>query len=1346
MASRLNRLRDRRFLYWRLPWLVISLALATTALIGALAQRGAPDPLAPASDSVLARFLNPIERNAHLRLPFIAAELRSITASADGQAVWAVGHTGTILKSSDGGDTWEARTSGTAAPLVSVTFADDGRTGRAVGEGGTILKSSDGGDTWEARTSGTAAPLVSVTFVADGRTGWAVGDGGTILKSSDGGDTWEARTSGTTDRLLSVTFADDGRTGWAVGQGGTILKSSDAGDTWEARTSGTTNRLYSVTFADDGRTGWAVGDGGTILKSSDAGDNWESRYTGNSLNAVTFAADGRTGWAVGERGTILKSIDAGDNWESRYSGTGNSLNAVTFAADGLTGWAVGDSGAILKSTDAGDTWEPPYVGGSFNSVTFAADGLTGWAVGERGIILKSIDAGDNWEPRYSGTTEWLFSVTFADEGRTGWAVGSDGTILKSIDGGDTWDARSSGTAYEFTSATFANDGLTGWAVANTLAVYKSTDGGVTWEGAFPGSSLDFMLSSVTFANDRLTGWAGGVEIIDDGFLPDFRSVILKSIDGGGTWETRYSGTNRGTPEWLSSVMFAANGRTGWAVGRAGIILKSIDGGDTWEARYSGTTEWLTSVTFADDGRTGWAVGSGGTILKSIDGGDNWEARSSGTAYGLTSVAFANDGAEPAQQAIDGGRTGWAVGAGGTILKSTDSGDNWRRLNAKDDYRKYPAPWTWVLFALAIPTLVPVFRHPPPAERAPGIADHFISDRPITAGDPDPLQRRSIADALSRFLRNENTEPPLTIAITGDWGDGKSSLMNLLQADLEKHGTKTVWFNAWHHQKEKHLFAALLQAVRDQAIPSIWRLRKWEFLRALEFRRRLVWSRARRHPGWTALTLALIGSLFLGVLWEDPPRPIELIATESNWLPKLIDALLENNPFPDKFLEFLPPSAAAAIAFFNAFAAPIKRSGANPGRLMAVASGGFRVKRFGNQLGFRYRFGRAFREVTDALRPNTLLVLIDDLDRCQPEQVVEILEAMNFLVSAGRCYIVIGIAPKQVEHCVGLGFKEIAAETIEIPDGGDGSEVRPRKKRRDYARNYLEKLINMEIAIPKLTDAGAARLAEAVSAERDELRRVLIHFATRLAACVVVLAIPVAGYFGYGMFQAAPDSTVFESTAPERFSSTGTTEPIGPTPDPIVTPDPSSGPGAATAEALSGFVPGAKDAVPWWFSLLPAGSLLFATVVAITLLLMRRQEDRIQDSPAFTRALKIWHPLIRAKTNSPRQMKRFMNRVRYFAMASSVSTPCRNHPELRLSGPPNEQHFSESMLVALATLDDLGEDLVIASLRRTNEEAPVADIDGIGEALRKHRGKFENENIDEEDFARFLRRASGVVVH
>ena len=69
------------------------------------------------------------------------------------------------------------------------------------------------------------------------------------------------------------------------------------------------------------------------------------------------------------------------------------------------------------------------------------------------------------------------------------------------------------------------------------------------------------------------------------------------------------------------------------------------------------------MTFTEDGLIGWAVGQGGTVIKTEDGGKTWEPRESGTSEWLNSVAFAGDG-----------RNGWIV-APGTILFTND-GDGW----------------------------------------------------------------------------------------------------------------------------------------------------------------------------------------------------------------------------------------------------------------------------------------------------------------------------------------------------------------------------------------------------------------------------------------------------------------------------------------------------------------------------------------------------------------------------------------------------------------------------------------------------------------------------------------------
>jgi photosystem II stability/assembly factor-like uncharacterized protein len=56
------------------------------------------------------------------------------------------------------------------------------------------------------------------------------------------------------------------------------------------------------------------------------------------------------------------------------------------------------------------------------------------------------------------------------------------------------------------------------------------------------------------------------------------------------------------------------------VGALGTIVKTVDGGGVWTFRSSGTTEALRQVTFAD-ARTGWIVGRGGVILKTVTGGE-----------------------------------------------------------------------------------------------------------------------------------------------------------------------------------------------------------------------------------------------------------------------------------------------------------------------------------------------------------------------------------------------------------------------------------------------------------------------------------------------------------------------------------------------------------------------------------------------------------------------------------------------------------------------------------------------------------------------------------------------------
>ena len=126
MAYGLKMFGNRRFVSWSLPSLVTSFALIVAAFLGAFLQPPVPDPFQPTGASFLNWLRYPIERNAHLRLPFISGYLSSITFSGDWRTGWIVGSDGTILKTEDGGETWMPRPSGTSNSLQSVTFAADG--------------------------------------------------------------------------------------------------------------------------------------------------------------------------------------------------------------------------------------------------------------------------------------------------------------------------------------------------------------------------------------------------------------------------------------------------------------------------------------------------------------------------------------------------------------------------------------------------------------------------------------------------------------------------------------------------------------------------------------------------------------------------------------------------------------------------------------------------------------------------------------------------------------------------------------------------------------------------------------------------------------------------------------------------------------------------------------------------------------------------------------------------------------------------------------------------------------------------------------------------------------------
>lgn len=150
-----------------------------------------------------------------------------------GEALAAVGHSGTIATSAFDGVTWTRRTSGTTQLLTSVAFGNSAFV--AVGNSGVVLTSDSSGITWTTRSSGTFSNLTGVTFGA----GLFVAVGiDTTIYTSPNGVSWTARVPPASDLVLTaVTWT--GSQFVAVGASGSVISSTN-GVTWVVELPATT--------------------------------------------------------------------------------------------------------------------------------------------------------------------------------------------------------------------------------------------------------------------------------------------------------------------------------------------------------------------------------------------------------------------------------------------------------------------------------------------------------------------------------------------------------------------------------------------------------------------------------------------------------------------------------------------------------------------------------------------------------------------------------------------------------------------------------------------------------------------------------------------------------------------------------------------------------------------------------------------------------------------------------------------------------------------------------------------------------------------------------------------------
>jgi predicted KAP-like P-loop ATPase len=312
---------------------------------------------------------------------------------------------------------------------------------------------------------------------------------------------------------------------------------------------------------------------------------------------------------------------------------------------------------------------------------------------------------------------------------------------------------------------------------------------------------------------------------------------------------------------------------------------------------------------------------------------------------------------------------------------------------------------------------------------------------------DLLNNEPIAKTIVLLLR-KHPERPVTIGVHGDWGAGKSSILEMIKAELSTQDrVLCLKFNGWRFQGFEDAKIALIEGIVTGLLDERPMLTK-ATAAVKEVFRRIDWLKIAKRGGGLALALY---ATHAGV----PPAGIHAHIS-----------MLETLSDPTKLTE---ENIKSAVSGAKDLLKPDSKTTNVPEEIS----------------GFR----KAFDELLKQAGIDQLIVLIDDLDRCLPDTAIETLEAVRLFVFTSRTAFVVAADESMIEYAVRKHFPDLPDTT--------GPQT--------YARSYLEKLIQVPFRIPALGDAetriyvtlllvGAefgetdAAFEKLVSAAREQLKR------------------------------------------------------------------------------------------------------------------------------------------------------------------------------------------------------------------------------------------------------------------
>lgn len=258
---------------------------------------------------------------------------------------------------------------------------------------------------------------------------------------------------------------------------------------------------------------------------------------------------------------------------------------------------------------------------------------------------------------------------------------------------------------------------------------------------------------------------------------------------------------------------------------------------------------------------------------------------------------------------------------------------------------------------------------------------------------DLIDFKYLTDSVNIIINNDNLIPS-TIGIYGDWGSGKSSLMKMIENENTKPENLIIKFNGWLFEGYEDAKIALLTTLIDEIIKSrTWDEKAKTYLSRLV--KRIKWLKVITKLGHIGANAYMANQ----TNFDFSKAATDISALEIDDYIKDVED--ENQSIIDK--------------------------------------------------GIR-EFHKDFQSLLKETNLKRVIVLIDDLDRCNPDTIISTLEAIKLFLFVEKSIFIISADERLINYAVKKRFPELPSTDY------------------DVSKDYIEKLIHFPIRIPSLSEA------------------------------------------------------------------------------------------------------------------------------------------------------------------------------------------------------------------------------------------------------------------------------------